>query len=367
MLGLVALAVVMGGCAERPGPSGEDPNEAKATAAAASSAQRGASVDGSGAPTTDASPVVVEVPDDGAVPNMEVSPAEGSLGRLELSGMYRWNPEGGFHNAQWSGTFTLDKGCVYLDVSQQDHMGPATRNGPLRVLVRLPELLTRSDASTGEVWVGEHGPMFTGDEVVVVGSEGWPGDPPVGNDGLWDFTVHWEGFTPIVEPCWAHASLFAASMRPAGDRAAGEPPAAELAGLGLFAWDPEIPNPEGSLELGWLVIEEPCVYFELAHGDADAAGRFRFFLHLPRPAARFDHATGSLWYGDYGPIANGDKVNFRIGYATTTDHLDGFLEAGCAADGGLGEREYWGVLMEPCDSASRHVSCGTTSRSSVAS
>ena len=45
------------------------------------------------------------------------------------------------------------------------------------------------------------------------------------------------------------------------------------------------------------------------------------------------------------------------GYPIKTDHLGGFLEAGCSVDGEFGEREYWGALMEPCDSPSKYAWC----------
>ena len=64
--------------------------------------------------------------------------------------MYEWDPEGGFHNAVWSGTLVIDRPCVYLDVSHQD--GKPVRGGETRLsFVRLPEPLTRLDAATGKL------------------------------------------------------------------------------------------------------------------------------------------------------------------------------------------------------------------------
>ncbi len=272
--------------------------------------------------------------------------------------MYRWEPEGGFHDAVWSGTLTVDGACVYLDVSHQNGAELAPGDEPPRIFVRLPEPLTRFSAATGKLWVGGDGPMSTGDEVVLVGSEGWPGDGITDDDGLYVFSSNtWTSITDITEPCRAHTSFWAASMRPAGDGPAGGPPLAELPGLGLYAWDPGIPNPEGSGDLGRLIIEEPCVYFERAAPTVDETGLARFFLHLPRPLVRFDPDTGSLSFGGYGPLASGDKVIMRVGYPISTDHLGEFLEAGCSAGGEFSEREYWGVLMEPCDSPSKFAWC----------
>lgn len=55
-----------------------------------------------------------------------------------LDGLYGWSPEGGFHNAVWSGALVIDGPCVYLDVSHQDGI-PASEGGPLCSLLRLPE------------------------------------------------------------------------------------------------------------------------------------------------------------------------------------------------------------------------------------
>lgn len=132
--------------------------------------------------------------------------------------MYGWDPEGGFPNAVWQGTLTVDGPCVYLDVSHRD--GRPVRDGvTLLSFVRLPGLLTRFDAAAGELWVGEQGPMSTGDDVVLVGSEGWrqswnqPGEDSHVFESVWSTQ---EGrSTPV---CAAHVSFYAASIRTCADR-----------------------------------------------------------------------------------------------------------------------------------------------------
>ena len=275
--------------------------------------------------------------------------------------MYGWDPDGGFHNAVWSGTLVVEHPCVYLDVDRQDGTARTSPDGPLRSYVRLPEPLTRYDVATGVVRVGEHGPMSTGDEVVVVGSEGWQTDWTLEGEDTMVFEFAWS--RPLgpgsrtVPICAADVSFWAASMSPVDQRPAVEPRVSQLSGLGLHPWDPMMSHHDAGADLGFLVIEEPCVYFERPAPIVNETERSRFFLHLPRPLLRFSPETGSLWYGDYGPLHTGDRVIMAGGYPTNTEHLSSLLEAGCSADGEFGEREYWGVLMEPCDSPSKYAWC----------
>lgn len=105
------------------------------------------------------------VVDVGPEPASAPAPTQGmpaNVRALKPVGMYDWDPEGGFHNAMWSGTLVIDGPCVYLDVSHQD--GTPVQGEPLRSFVRLPGPLTRHDAATGELWVGDHGPMSSGEE-----------------------------------------------------------------------------------------------------------------------------------------------------------------------------------------------------------
>ena len=57
----------------------------------------------------------------------------------------------------------------------------ASAGASLRSFVRLLASLTRFNAATGAVWVGEHGPMSTGDEVVV-GDQRGMASPLAAND-----------------------------------------------------------------------------------------------------------------------------------------------------------------------------------------
>ena len=220
----------------------------------------------------------------------------------ELLGMYGWDPESGFHNAVWSGTLVIDGPCAYLDVSHQDGK-PVPEGEPLRSFVRLPEPLTRLNA-TGEVWVGEHGPMSSGDEVVLVGSEGWQRHWNQADEDTHVFEYVWSDpagpAARRIPVCAAHVSLYAAAMSPSDSE--GEESAVDLGQstrlLGLFAWDNDQMAADYGLQ-GVLTIEPPCVYVGWEH---------RYFLRLPRPMVRFDPESNAIWVDEHGPMTTGDEV-----------------------------------------------------------
>lgn len=236
--------------------------------------------------------------------------------------MYGWHPEGGFHNAMWSGTLVIDAPCVHLDVSRQDGRIARTLNGdPLLAFVRLPEPLTRYDPGTDAVWVGVHGPMSTGDAVALSGSEGWQIEWNVNeDDGTYDF----ERVLQSEPGCPAHVSFYAASMilLASGDHeAAVESDDRELL-AGLFPWDTEQLSHDVG-ENAVLTIEPPCVY-------AEAEGRY--FVRLPRPLVRFDPETNSIWYKTRGPFTSGDEVTLQGGPQRSAQGSE-FHEGGCSARG----------------------------------
>ncbi len=251
-----------------------------------------------------------------ATPGVSQADAFVDEGASEPAGMYGWDPEGGFHNAVWSGVLSVEGRCVYLDVTSQDAIGVA-ESAPLRSFVRLPEPLTRLNAATGELWVGDRGPMSSGDEVVLLGSEGWQQE---WNATQWNvrddkerfhFAWDWES----ERGCPAHVSFYAASMSPATsenshpvfDSAQADP----LAGL-FDEFDPELMGPAYA-EYGVLVVDPPCIYVELQASSPDAENPTeqhaeRYAVGLPRARARFDQTSNSLWVAEHGPMITGDRV-----------------------------------------------------------
>ena len=273
----------------------------------------------------------------------------------DLAGMYGWDPEGGFHDATWTGTLVVDHPCVYVAVADQDGMEVTPEDEALLSLVRLPKPLTSFNSVSGELWVGDYGPMSAGDEVVLVGSEGWQSAWSAVND---DGGMH-EFVTDDIHPrkCSAHVSFWTASMRPFGANPAGVPNTAELPGLGLYAWEWDLGHHNAGAEGGVLLIEPPCVYYERATLDAETwepydepyeFGPKRFFLKLPRPFVRFDSDSGALWYRQSGPFVDGDEIVMSGGHDDLSDPLDPYVAAGCTAPG-----PYRGLHMMHRDSFDR--------------
>ena len=244
----------------------------------------------------------------------------------ELTNIFDWDPAGGYHDASVEGileivpacTYVTDElfvgcvaiesdpetapRCVYVHSTEDTEASLAPDGTPIRTLVRLPRLLVRYDPDTGELWVGNHGPITSGDHVTVNGSVGWvAGDAPREE--------------PFEGRCAAHGSFWAASMQPIGSEPAivdaGSEQSPPLAGM--FPWDPKQDVAWYGLD-GTLAIETPCVYIDRI-GDSPSwlPGRAgsdptRLLLRLAQPLVRLDEDTGELWVGSDGPFVHGDKV-----------------------------------------------------------
>ena len=273
--------------------------------------------------------------------NLEPPAATTPVVASDPADMYLWDPEGGFHNAVLSGTLVVEHPCVYVDVASTTSETQVVQGGPVRSIVRLPEPLTRYDFATGELWVGDYGPMSDGDEVVVVGSEGWQEewqgwDPTPRVDGMRFFANRSfeEVFNDVRAECLAHLSFWAASMRPDGADAAGVPLAADLPGLGLFAWDIDLPHVDVGYSDGFLVIDPPCVYIQWTAPTPQDTAESRYHVYLPRPNVRYDAESNALWYETQEPFHDGDKVSVGAGdlqsYAPTGSIVS---KNGCTAMG----------------------------------
>ena len=205
----------------------------------------------------------------------------------ELSGTYPWDPQGGFPNAVWSGRLEIDGPCAYLQVTHQDGT-PLSEDRPLRGFVRLPEPLTRYDAHTDEVWVGDSGPMSSGDPVVLVGSEGFqtrwhqPGEDITAFEYVWSDEAR--RYLPV---CSAHVSFWATSMSPLDGTdpptALGTEQSAHLAGL--FSWDPEVGHRDHGGH-GILTVEPPCLYIQPLGEDSRYVWMPVSYTHLTLPTKR---------------------------------------------------------------------------------
>jgi len=247
----------------------------------------------------------------------------------ELLGMYEWDPQGSFPNATWSGKLAIDGPCAYLDVYHQDGV-PVPESRPLRSLIRLSEPLTRLDPSTGEVWIGEYGPMSSGDKVILVGSEGWQQDwNQPGEDTSTLAKLHDPAniFEEEIS-CSTNVSFYAASMRLRSENSEDTQSSINLDSThviaGLFPWDAQQGvNDIG--DFGILKVEPPCIYVQKANEG-------RRFLKLPRPLVRFDSVSNSIWVGSNGPMTSGDIVSFHDG-GGDYHGSDQIYEGDCIAHG----------------------------------
>ena len=266
--------------------------------------------------------------------------------------MYAWNPEGGFHDAVWSGTLAVEGPCLYVyDIvghHSEEHL-PDPPDGPQRAYLRLPEPLTRYDRATGDIWVAGNGPMSTGDRVTLHGSEGWQRQWSAVNDdgGMHTFTYLNVTSRDLAPQCAAHLSFWAASMSPAAADNPYVPRASQLPGLGLYTWSPDrMTHAEGS-EGGILIIEPPCVYYlqttQVADDwDNNLVEPTLYHLEFPRQYVRYDPRTNSLWHRSNGPIQSGDEVEMSGG-GPGGDSTEPYEAAGCSA----ADAVYHGVYMAP--------------------
>ncbi len=270
----------------------------------------------------------------------------------ELAGMYGWDPEGGFHNAELEGTLAIEDGCAYVDVHRKGKAVTAPGGERLRSFVYFPEPRTRFVPLTGAIWVNGNGPMHSGDKVELIGSEAFDRlSMFLNNGGTEEFAMNERG-----HGCPAHISFWAASMQPAGTIDANEPIAAQLPGLGLFKWDPAVGTHDAGAHEGLLMIEPPCVYFEtIADAAYDAVENDiepdRFFLRLVRHGARYDSESGTLWYFNHA-FSSGDRVEIAGGGAYQSDHEQLYRAHGCSAGGDGRTSVYTGIYMLPAGTGS---------------
>lgn len=257
---------------------------------------------------------------------------------LELYGTYEWNPRDRFHNSVWSGELKVDGRCVYLELSPQTVLELSVGDAQIRSFVRLPEPLTSYDPVTGELWVDDHGPMSHGDDVVLVGSQGWQIEGTVNEeDGMHHFAYDWEH----QQGCPAHVSFWTASMIPAASASSESLAAAESPDpvVGLFEWDIEVPENLEDPAGGVLVVEKPCLFLDgFTHSGLADEWETRwedrlYLLYLPRPLVRFDDESGSVWMGDNGPMKSGDEV--LLASRIIHDSVKGWelYEGSCRAQG----------------------------------
>ena len=92
-----------------------------------------------------------------------MSPADSGEGQLidteastHLAGLYPWDGDRAHTDELGFGILIVDTPCLYIQAP----------GGESRSFLRLPRPLVRLDSDSNSIWVGTHGPMTTGDEVM---------------------------------------------------------------------------------------------------------------------------------------------------------------------------------------------------------
>ncbi len=268
--------------------------------------------------------------------------------------MYDWDPENGFYNATLTGTLTIEVRCAFLDTLRDGGSPQTIADGTrLRTFLYLSKLRTRFEPETGALWVNGNGPMYTGDKVTLIGSEGWRlDDNYINNDGTETFGNKWDsrGRRDPRGQCSAHESFYVASMTPEGTPDLNLPRLSELPGLGLFRWDSNYFVHDEGASGGVLVIDPPCVYFIQTTHVADDWEEYaiepkRYFLSLPVPYTRYDPQTETLYSRSFGPFSSGDEVEVFGGGLSPISHVAEYISNDCTANHAATRSEYWALNL----------------------
>ena len=261
-----------------------------------------------------------------------------------FAGMWDFNEEIPFHDAEVEGILLIEGPCVYV-IDDYAWLLPGTfpeeLPEPTRIFVNMPRQRTLYDTSTESIWINDNGPMTNGDRVELVGGGINPSLPDVCSaDVDRVFNVKSMAFKPceIWFPTdhWSHSGCHPSVTD-------------SLAGL----WGPGT-SMDAFLE-GLLLIEWPCVYVIDDYMDWPYDERPEpdiSFINLPRGPTRYDPDTESIWVHDEGPMVSGDRVElggggWELDYDPSDDMLPNiFIPEVCSADidskfvaGGMGPKQ----------------------------
>ena len=225
-------------------------------------------------------------------------PTQGS--QTTLRGL--WPYDGAVAGAESSGILDIQEPCVYILVPFEGDILRTAEGEPVRSFLKLPKSLTRFNPTTDQIWVGDNGPMTSGDYVVMGGSGSY---------------VDEESFERTYESeCVAHGSIVAGSMRRfAKDLQRVYPRERKIEAKrllkGLWPYDPK--QDYSTVEIfGTLVIEEPCVYIEpILDGQTQHTVEgepVRSFVRLPDTRTFYNSTTDKIWTSGTTPINNGGPV-----------------------------------------------------------
>ena len=224
-----------------------------------------------------------------------------------------WPYDGEIAGAQLYGILDIQEPCVYILSQLEEDILRTTEGKPVRSFLQLPESLTRFNPATSQIWVGDSGPMTSGD-YVTIGGAGSYGDEV-------SLEETYDGM------CVAHGSIVAGSMRPwFRDPRELYPQQRKVEARtllkGQWPYDPK--QDYATVEIfGTLVLEEPCVYIEpTLDGQTQHTMEgepVRSFVRLPDTRTFYNSTTNKIWTSETTPINNGDPILIHGTISEATD------------------------------------------------
>ena len=238
-----------------------------------------------------------------------IGSSDGVLIPAYFAGMWDYYEGVEVLHAQLRGILLIKDSCVYVIDDREGYPEIPLEDlpEPSRFFIELPRNRTWYDSDTQSIWSFDHGPMTNGDRVLVGGGPRYSASPP---DVCSDIDVDyvWDASDMSPAPCLAWLSP---------ERYTGCRPEDLLAGM--WNYNPARPSYAPAAE-GVLLIEGPCVYviddfawLVPSVSWEEVPGPVRVFVNLPRSQTRYDPDTETIWIGDEGPMASGDRVELAGG------------------------------------------------------
>lgn len=221
-----------------------------------------------------------------------------------FAGMWDFDENAPFHNAEVEGILLIEEPCVYVI---DDHawlfpgMSLKELPEPVRIFVRLPRDHTRYDPDAQSIWVHDYGPVLSGDRIELVGGGIGPSLPDACSSRV-DRAFNVKSVTLKQCALWFEPDHWVQS---------GCHPTLSDPLAGLWDYDEDAPSPGYPWE-GTLLIEEPCVYVI----DDDNKGVLpeqrsasaRVFIELPREQTSYYPDSKSIRVHNQDPVSSGDRV-----------------------------------------------------------
>ena len=221
-----------------------------------------------------------------------------------FAGMWDFDEEAPFHNAEVEGILLIEEPCVYV-IDDYAWLFPGTPlkelPKPVRIFMNLPRDHTRYDLDAQSIWVHDYGPVLSGDRIELVGGGIGPSLPDACSSRV-DRAFNVKSVTLKQCALWFEPDHWVQS---------GCHPTLSDPLAGLRDYDEDAPSPGYPWE-GTLLIEEPCVYI-VDDGSVDVpleqwSTSGRVFIQLPREQTNYYSDSKSIRVNNQDPVSSGDRV-----------------------------------------------------------